>query len=122
MFDLLGPRHFRDVDETFNTRLKLNERTVIGEAHDLTFYELTNWIRFSCVAPRIFLGLLHTQADALGLWIVLEDLNSHLIANRKDFAGVIDATPRHVRNMEQTIDTTQVDECAVLGKVLDGAL
>src|SRR5690606_9698894 len=43
------------------------------------------------------------------------------VAHREDLAGVVDATPRHIRDVKQTIDPAEVDEGAVLGEVLDRA-
>src|SRR5439155_10043330 len=35
MLDTLAPRHLADVDQPFDTRLELDERAVVREAHDL---------------------------------------------------------------------------------------
>jgi hypothetical protein len=35
MLDALAPRHLADVDQPFDARLELDERTVIGKADDL---------------------------------------------------------------------------------------
>src|SRR5688572_11553186 len=35
---------------------------------------------------------------------------------------MLDALPRHVGDVQQAVDATQIHECAVVGEVLDGAL
>ena len=69
----------------------------------------------------IFLGLLEAEGDALGLGVVLEDLDGHLVADLEDLARVIDAAPAHVGDVEEAVDAAEVDERAVLGDVLDDA-
>src|SRR6185295_13642465 len=46
----------------------------------------------------------------------------HLVAHLEHFARVVDAAPAHVRDVEQAVDAAEIDERAVLGDVLDGAL
>src|SRR6478735_7370796 len=121
VLDLLGPAHLADVDQAFHARFEFHERAVVGQAHDLAAHALAERVRLFDVVPRIFLGLLHAQADALGLGVVLEHLDGDLVADLEHFARVIDATPGHVRDVEQAIDTAEVDERAVLGEVLDRA-
>ena len=53
------------------------------------------------------------------LSVELEDLGGNFLTSLNHFARVTDTTPCHVGDVQQAIDTTQVDECAVLGDVLD---
>ena len=39
---LLGPRHFRDVDEAFDARLQLDERAVVGDVGDAALEALAD--------------------------------------------------------------------------------
>src|SRR6185369_15902647 len=119
VLDLLGPAHLADVDQAFDARFEFHERAVVGQAHDLAAHALAEGVRLLDVVPRIFLGLLHAQADALGLGVVLEHLDGDLVADLEHFTRVIDATPRHVRDVEQAVDTAEIDERAVLGEVFD---
>src|SRR5690606_19324046 len=57
----------------------------------------------------------------VALAIELEDLDVDFVADVDDFARVLDTFPGHVGNVQQTIDTAQIDECAVIGEVLDHA-
>src|SRR6185369_394105 len=121
VLDLLGPAHLAHVNQAFDAGFQLHERAVVGQAHHLAAHALAERIRLFDVVPRIFLRLLQTQADALGFGVVLEHLDGDLVADLEHFTGVIDATPGHVRDVQQAIDTAEVDERAVLGEVLDGA-
>jgi hypothetical protein len=122
VLDLLGPAHLAHVDEALDARLQLHEGAVVGDRHDLAADLLARGVRLFGVVPRIFLGLLEAQGDALGLGVVLEDLDGDLVADLEDLVRVVDAAPRHVRDVEQAVDAAEVDEGAVLGDVLDGAL
>src|SRR5690606_5795325 len=65
--------------------------------------------------------LLEAEADALGVAVELQDLDADLVADLEQLARVIDAAPRHVRDVEQAVDAAEVDEGAVVGEVLDHA-
>ena len=122
MLDLLGPAHLADVDQTLDAGLELHEGAVVGEAHDLALDALADDVDLFGVVPGVFLGLLQAQADALGLGVVLEHLDGDLVADLEHLARVVDAAPGHVRDVQQAVDAAEIDEGAVLGEVLDGAL
>ena len=61
--------------------------------HDLAADRLPERVRLFGVVPRIFLGLLEAEGDALGLGVVLEDLDGDLVADLEHLARVIDAAP-----------------------------
>ena len=66
--------------------------------------------------------MLHTERNTVFLCIKLEDLGSNFVTNIEHFARVTDTAPGQVGNVQQAIDTTEVDECAVIGDVLDNTL
>src|SRR4029079_8492644 len=90
--------------------------------HDLAVDLLARRERLFGVAPGIFLGLLQAEADALGLGVVLEDLDGHLVSHLEELFGVVDASPGHVRDVEEAVDAAEIHERTVLGDVLDDAL
>src|ERR1019366_1573547 len=71
--------------------------------------------------PRIGLQLLHAQRDPLGVGVDLDDLHLDGVADRQDLAGVRNALPAHVGDVQQAVDAAQVHERAVVGDVLDHA-
>ena len=53
MVNTLDPRHFRDVNKSFDTRLKFNKGTVVHYVDNFTGVNATNWVlRFNFV-PRV---------------------------------------------------------------------
>ena len=108
--------------QAFDAGLDLNERTVVGQVGDLAEQAGARRVTASDAHPRIFAELLHAQGDAVLLLVELQDLGGHFITNIEHFARVTDAAPCQVGDVQQTIDTAQVDECAVVGDVLDDTL
>ena len=116
---LLGPAHLGNVNESFDAWLKFDERTVVGNVRHRALKSGTERILGIDVLPRIILQLLHAQADALRIRIDANDLHFDGVADSDDFGRVVDAAPGHVGDVEQAIDATEIDECAVIGNVLD---
>ena len=66
--------------------------------------------------------MLHAQRYTLTFAVELENLDVDLVTDVDHFRRMLDALPRHVRDVQETIDTAEVDEGAVVGQVLDDAL
>src|SRR5882762_8009042 len=66
VLDALAPRHLRDVDETFDTCLELDERAVVGEAHHLAAHARADRVAVLDGRPRILHELLVAERDAFG--------------------------------------------------------
>src|SRR5207248_2352694 len=98
-----------------------DESAVVGERDHLAGDARARRELLRRVCPGILLDLLEAQADALGGRVELEHDDAQLVAYVEHLAGVADASPRHVRDVEETVDATQVDERAVVGEVLDDA-
>ena len=119
---LLGPGHFRDVDQALDAGFQLHEGAVVGDVGDAAGEACapTGYLAStpshgsdcSCFMPR---------RDALGVGVDLDDLHLDGVAHRQDLAGVRDALPAHVGDVQQAVDAAQVHERAVVGDVLDHA-
>src|SRR5690606_12530827 len=87
---LVGPVHFGNVYQTFNTFFQLSEAAVVGQVgnarHDAGVFRVTGLDG----NPRIFAQLLQTQGDAVALAIVLQNLDVDLVANVDDLGRVLD--------------------------------
>src|SRR6185312_2200532 len=119
---LLGPRHFRNVDQSLDARLQFDERAVVGDVGHAAF-ETRADREFSFDAlPRIVEQLLHAKRDTVRLVIDLDDLHFHRLADIEHFGRMIDPAPRDVRDVQQAIDAAEIDERAVVGDVLDHAV
>ena len=62
--------------------------------------------------------LLITKRDAFLLAIVFEDLDGDFVADIEQFGWMVHAAPGQIRDVKQSIDTTQIDKHAVIGDVL----
>src|SRR5262249_44536989 len=72
--------------------------------------------------PWIGEFLLEAEADALFLAIDVENNDVDILADFEDFGRMANAAPTHIGDMEQTVDTVEVDEGAEIRDVLDRAL
>ena len=70
------------------------------------------------IKPRIRRQLLEAQRYALLVLVELQNLDLNLVADIHQIARMRQASPRHVGNVQQTINAAQIDECAVVGEVL----
>src|SRR4051812_45666272 len=122
MFHALRPRHLAHVDQAFDSLFQFYERTVIGGRDHASFYVRADGIAIDGVEPRVRRELLEAQRDALLLVVVLQNFYLDLIANMHEVARMRQASPAHVRDVQQTIESAQIDECAVVGQVLHRAV
>ncbi len=116
---LLVQVHFGDMHQTLNTLFDLHEAAVVGDVGDLT--KQTGALRIATrqCDPRIITHLLQTEGNAIALAIELQHFDSNLVTDLNHVGGVLDPLPGHVSDVQQTIDTAQVDEGTVVGKVFD---
>jgi hypothetical protein len=63
----LRPRHLGDVDQALDAALDLDERAVVGEAHDLALDARVERQPLAIVRPRVRHDLLHAERHALAL-------------------------------------------------------
>src|SRR6202011_4893251 len=119
---LLGPRHFRDVDQALDARLELDEGTVVGDVGDPARELHADRIFRLDALPGIGFELLHAERDAVRLVIDPDDLHLDGLADREDLARVVDAPPGDVGDMQEAVDAPEIDKGAVIGDVLDDAV
>ena len=119
---LLGPRHFRNVHQTFDARLELDERPIFGDVGDGTRKLRTDRILDAGAFPRIAFELLHAQRDALRILVDTDDLHLDGFADADRFARVVDALVADVGDVQQAVDAAQVNERTIIGDVLDDAV
>src|SRR5690606_15696587 len=119
---LVGPVHFGHVNQAFDAVFNLNERTVVGQVGYLA--EQTGALRVATCQtdPGIFAKLLDAQGDAALFLVELENLGFDVLTHLQYFGGVTDTAPCHVGDVQQAVDTAQVDKRTVVGDVLDHAL
>src|ERR1700730_7547316 len=119
---LFGPRHFRDVDQAFDTRLQFDECAVVGDVGDAAGETRVQRILRLDALPRLVQQLLHAGGNGVGLVVDLDDLDLEGLADGQDFGRVIDPPPGDIGDVQQAVDATEVDERTVIGDVLDHAV
>src|SRR5205814_6209158 len=119
---LLGPAHLGDVDQALDAGLELDEGTIFGDVGHPAAEHAADRILDTCALPRVALELLHAKADALRLAVDADDLHLHRVADAEHLGRVIDALVGNVGDVQQTVDSSEVDERAIVGDVLDHAL
>ena len=116
---MLRPRHFRNVDQALNARSDFNERAVVGHDDNFTLNLVADFqFRVESV-PWMRLELLQAEGDALLLVVEVEDNNIEFLVELYNLVRVVDTSPREVGDMNQAVNTTEVDEYAVRSDVLD---
>ena len=100
MLDAACPGHLGDMNQTFDTRLKLNERAVICDRNDLTRDQLVLRVMIGDVRPRVLLDLLETKRDTFTFFIKLKNDDLYLITHLEHLRRMIDSAPGHIRNMK----------------------
>ena len=95
--------------------------SVVREAHDLALHTRADRVLLGHADPGILAQLLVAERHPLALRIEVEDDDVDLVADLEHLARVRDATPRHVRDVQQAIDAAEVGERTVVGDVLDHA-
>src|SRR5438128_2240396 len=122
MHVLLGPRHFRDVDQALDAGLELDEGAVVGDVGDPALVAGAHREFRLDALPRVVEQLLHAERDAVGLVVDLDDLHLDLLPDVEHLGRVIDAPPGDVGDVEQPVDAAEIDEGSVVGDVLDHAV
>ena len=122
VYVLLCPRHFRDVNQTFNTGFQLNKCTIVGDVGDAALVGRTERVFRANQIPRIFHQLLHAQGDTVGVFVDLDNLNLDRLADCQDFGWVVHTAPCHVCDVQQAVYTAQINERTIFGDVLDHAV
>ncbi len=105
--------------QAFHARLDLDEAAVVGDVADLAEHAGRIRVATGDVVPRILAQLLEAQRHAVTLAVELEHAHLQLGTDFHHLGRVTDALPRHVGDVQQTVDAAEVDKRAVVGEVLD---
>ncbi len=108
--------------QAFDAFLDFDERTIVGQVGDLAEHACTLRIAACDADPRIVAELLDAERNAVLLGVVAQDLGFELLADMHHFGRMLDTAPGHVGDVQQTVDSTQIDERAVVGDVLHHTL
>ena len=117
----VGPIHFRDVNKTLDTFLDFGKTTVIGEVSHSSINSATFWVAIGNFYPWIFAQLFQTQRDPIALAVELKDFDIHFLTNFYNLAGVLDALPSHIRDVQQAINTAEINKGTVISQIFNHA-
>ena len=120
--DPAGPTHLGDVDEALDAGLELHEGAVVHDVDDFALHAGADGIALGDLFPRVLLQLFEAERDLLPVAVDVEHLDLDFLVDLQHLAGVLDAIPGHVRDVQQPVDPAQVHEAAEVGDVLDHAL
>ena len=70
----------------------------------------------------LYWQLLEAEGDALLLAVHFEDLHLDRLADAEQLGRMVEAAPRHVRDVEQAVHAIEVHERTEVGDVLDHAV
>ena len=102
--------------KSIKTRFNLYESAVFFDLYHCTLYDLTYFVLVVDYRPRLRLILLVSERN-LSLFLVhLEYDNFNLVSNCEHFLRVSQFSPRNFRNMKESVDTTDINKCAVICK------
>ena len=119
---LVGPVHFRDVYQSFNTFFDFSKAAIIGEIGNRRHHAGALWITSYDVSPRIITQLLHTEADAVFLAVEFQNSYVDFVTNINHFAWMTNALPSHIGNVQQPVYPAQINKGTVIGQVLNDTL
>src|SRR6266571_3264682 len=122
MVDLARPGDVRDVDHTIQAFLQFDERAIAGEIADAAFDAGSGRIFLEGLVPWVGLELADAEGNLLLFTVDAQHDGLDLLIGLENFRRMADPAPAHVGDVEQPIQTVEVDERAEVGDVLDGAL
>src|SRR5260370_9855098 len=69
--------------------------------------------------PWIWQKLFVSERDPLAFAIEFEDLHLHCVPNLEKLGRILEASPGHISDMQQTVDGAEIDERAIVGQILN---
>src|SRR6266568_4219434 len=117
LHDLLRDLHvpvgqLGDVHQALDALLDPDERAERDELGDPPWHDLTDLVGPGELLPRVFLGGLQRQRDALAVHVHVQHLDGDFLADLDDLARVVDVLPGQLGHVHQAVHAAQVDERA----------
>src|SRR5260370_12327835 len=112
------------MDQSFNARFQLDERTELDHPRHSPADPLAIPILFGCGIPGGRLQLFQSDRDS-SLSRVRDDFQNasfQLLPHGENILRLADAAPRNVAYVKQGVDAADVHEGAVVGEAADGSV
>ena len=119
--DIACPGHLRDMDQSLDTLLELDERTVVGDRYHPAPDTGADRVLLVDVGPRVREKLLESERNPLAVPIDIQHLHVDGVGDLDDFRRMPDPTPGHVRDVEKSVQAAEVDERTEISDVLHDA-
>ena len=107
------------MDKTFHAGEDFDEGTVVGDDDHFTFDFVTHLQVGIEFLPRLRSELFETQSDTFLTLFEVEDNDVDFLVEFNHFGRMVDAAPREVGDVDETVQTAEIDECTVGNDVLD---
>ena len=107
------------MDQTLYTRLDLYECTVVGNNDYLALHVIAYLQVCIESVPWMWSELFQTESNALLLVIEVEDNDIDFLIELYYLMRIVYATPREVCNVDESVNTAEVNEYTIVGDVLD---
>src|SRR5439155_25660586 len=101
-----------NVDQALDAGLYFDEGAVVGDAHHAADNAAAGGETISQGFPGVRRELADPERNALFFPVELEHFYSDLIAGLDHFRRMIDTAVRHVADVQQAVNTAEVDERA----------
>ncbi len=107
------------MEQSFNARSDFNKRTIVGDDYDFSF-DSSTFDEILCHGiPWMWRQLLRSKRNSLLVVVKVEDYDIELLIQFNQLLWVVDTAPRHVGDVNKSIDASEIDEYAVRSDVLD---
>ena len=108
-----------DVDEALDPGQDLDEGAEGDDLGHRALEHVAGAVGADDPLPRVLLGLLEAERDALAVAVDVEDFDPHVVADRDDLGGMVDVAPGELGDVDQAVDPVEVDEGAEVDDVGD---
>src|SRR4051794_35498543 len=115
-------RELGDVDEALDAVEDLHERAERDDLRHRALELVADVVGVDDPLPRVLLGLLEAQGDALAVTVDVQDLDLDRVPDVEDLARVVDVRPRELGDVDEAVDAVEVHERAEVDDVRDDAL
>ena len=102
---------FGNVDQALDAILDPGEGAEVRELRHGTANQLTNFVLGRNPAPRLGLRALDRKSDLLLLRVDAKHVDVDFLADLEDLAWVPNAAPAELREVNQSVGSSDVDEC-----------
>jgi hypothetical protein len=111
-------RQLRNVDQALKAFFDPDKSAKTDNIGDSPFDDSTYLVALGDILPRVGAKSLQAQGDTLLTGIHTHDMDLDFLTRMEDIAGVANPVPRQLRNVDQTLNPTQVhkrSECGQIG-------